>query len=168
MPLGLTNPGLGRNTSSWAAGQAGPLGLSRDDSPWGSLAAGGLGALLGGAGGSPLMGIFAVYSLLKSLGIFGDGDDEEQQRQDQEALLRELKPRQPLYQSPFLATADKSVLETLLARLGQTQNWGWPQGNNINLPFLQSILAGGIGSAGGSPIRRLGQSQAPTLRDVIR
>jgi hypothetical protein len=102
------------------------------------------------------MAIFAVYSLLKSLGIFGGNDDEEQQRIDEEQMLRELKPNRPFYQSPFLATADKSVLETILARMGQTSNWGWPQGTNVNLPFLQSILRKGIGSVAGGSSRRVG------------
>lgn len=127
----------------------------------GNVFAGGTGAMAGGAaastaGGPPLMAIFAVYSLLKSLGIFGGNDDEEQQRIDEEQMLRELKPNRPFYQSPFLATADKSVLETILARMGQTSNWGWPQGTNVNLPFLQSILRKGIGSVAGGSSRRVG------------
>ena len=142
-------------------------GLGAGGAGLGASGAAGLGA--SAAGGPPLMAIFAVFSLLQSLGVFGGGDDEEQQRIDEEQMLRELKPNRPFYQSPFLATADKSVLETILARMGQTSNWGWPQGTNVNLPFLQSILAKGIGAAGGAPIRRIGQGQgSDLLRQVVR
>lgn len=67
------------------------------------------------------------------------------------------------YQSPYMSTIDPVVLKALLARLGQTSNWGWPAGKGMDTSFIQDALKN-IGN-----INPLGTGQTtPTILERLR
>lgn len=46
----------------------------------------------------------------------------------------------PPYQSPYLGEIDPVVAKALMANLGRTSNWGWPEGQGINTDFITQAL----------------------------
>jgi len=47
----------------------------------------------------------------------------------------------PPYQSPYLGEVDPVIAKALMANLGRTSNWGWPEGQGINTDFITQALS---------------------------
>jgi hypothetical protein len=88
-----------------------------------------------GTSGFPWAIIPVIISLLQT--VFKKSPKEEAEDLKSQMGILGLNPP---YQSPYASTIDPVVLKALLARLGQTSNWGWPAGKGIDTSFIQEAL----------------------------
>jgi len=120
---------------------------------------GGAGAGAAAAGGGfPTMLIPILFSLLQSSGLFGGGDEDnevERIREEgrQRRLLAQMRPQGSYYQSPYLPQIDRTTAMALLNQLKRSANWGWPEGQGMDLSWLEDIL----GQVCETPISPTGQ-----------
>jgi hypothetical protein len=92
----------------------------------GTTAAGGL--LAGPTGGLSVL-IPLVYSLLDSLGIFGNSYEQQKERAQQELKDKlALLDKYSGYKSPNLPQMDSTMMQALMNQAGRYKNWGWPSG----------------------------------------
>ena len=47
----------------------------------------------------------------------------------------------PPYQNPYLPQMSEAAFRAVMSQLGRTANWGWPEGQGIDLSWIESILA---------------------------
>ena len=117
---------------------------SRFSSPWGELGGGGGGGgAAATASGFPFWLIPIVLSLLQTA-FKKSPTQEAEDLKKQMAVLGLQVP----YRSPYMSTMDPAVIKALLARLGQTSNWGWPAGKQMDTSFIDEALKN-IGTTGG-------------------
>ena len=105
----------------------------------------------GGMGIGTILGIIAGVNLL--LGLLQPSQESLMETQgdiavktQKELMAERLRMAQstgiqPPYQSPFLGEMDPMVLKALMANLGRTSNWGWPEGQGMNTDFITQALS---------------------------
>lgn len=144
----------------------------RFESPWGDLRepggflkdlfGGGGGAAEGAAGaaagvaGMPWAIIIPIaMSLIGE--IFGKKDDPLSDAMDMKKQMAMLGMNPP-YQSPYTASADKTMYQMLLNQMKRSANWGWPEGMGIDTSFITDALEQNFPGVTPEGIRRVRRS----------
>lgn len=126
-------------------------GAARGAGGLGAAGGAGVGAAAGGAAG--LAGIpwtILVPALLSIFGgLFEKEEDPLSDALDLQQQMRTLNINPP-YQSPYLPQLNEAAFKAVMAQLGRTANFGWPEGQGIDLSFIQDILGSAPSGTGGT------------------
>jgi len=111
----------------------------------GAAGAGAAGA--GAAGAGAASGIFGIpWAILVPalLSVFGGLFEKKEDPVEEAMKMKQAMDAmgiQAPYQSPYLPQINEAAMKAVMAQLGRTANWGWPEGQGVDTSWIQDMIS---------------------------